>query len=191
MRGKRGFTLIELLVVIAIIGLLSSIVYTSLGQARQKAKDSKRLQDLLQVRNALELYYAKYGQYPFPVVVAPESAGAGVNCWECSWGIYYEETKLADDLGGLLNPRPSADTSFSLLGGYWYKSNGVDYKVGFSLLSSRINIKNFPLLFVEDVYGGSQPNFNFGYDDVFIYSSEHSKNWTRNCVFSGAGAFCP
>ena len=190
MRNWRGFTLIELLVVIAIIGLLSSIVFASLAQARQKAKDSKRLQNLLQVRNALELYHAKYNHYPFPVIVAPESFGAGVNCWECSWDIYYEETKLSNDLGTFLNPRPSTDVSTGLLRGYWYKSNGIDYKVGFSLLSSQINIKNFPSSFIEDTYGGTQPDFNIGYFDVFIYSSERSKNWTRNCVFSGAGTPC-
>jgi len=61
---KKGFTLIELLVVIAIISLLSSVVLASLNSAREKARDSKRIQDLAQIKNALELYRADNGYYP-------------------------------------------------------------------------------------------------------------------------------
>ncbi len=51
-----GFTLIELLVVISIIGLLSSIVMASLSDAKAKARDARRLQDVKQLRLALTLY---------------------------------------------------------------------------------------------------------------------------------------
>lgn len=61
----RGFTLIELLVVIAIIGILSSVVLASLNSARAKARDARRLSDLHQIRNALELYASdNNGAYP-------------------------------------------------------------------------------------------------------------------------------
>lgn len=59
-----AFTLIELLVVIAIIGILSSIVLASLNTARVKARDSRRLADVRQIVNAIELYHLLNGHYP-------------------------------------------------------------------------------------------------------------------------------
>lgn len=64
MRPWRGFTLIELLVVIAIVGLLASIVLTNLNTARAKGRDAKRLSDIRQLQNALELYYDANQRYP-------------------------------------------------------------------------------------------------------------------------------
>lgn len=60
-----AFTLIELLVVIAIISLLSSVVFASVNSARVKARDSRRMQDVVQLRNALNLYASSNnGSYP-------------------------------------------------------------------------------------------------------------------------------
>ncbi|MCX6792674.1 MAG: prepilin-type N-terminal cleavage/methylation domain-containing protein [Candidatus Falkowbacteria bacterium] len=61
---KKGFTLIELLVVIAIIGVLSTMAIIALGNARAKARDSKRVADIKQISTALELYYADNNSYP-------------------------------------------------------------------------------------------------------------------------------
>jgi prepilin-type N-terminal cleavage/methylation domain-containing protein len=61
---KRGFTLIELLVVISIIGMLSSVVLSSLNDARAKARDVRRLQDLKQLQTAIMMFYSEYGCYP-------------------------------------------------------------------------------------------------------------------------------
>jgi len=60
---KAGFTLIELLVVIGIIGILSSIVLVSLNDARKKARDSKTIQTMRELRTAYSLYQSKYNNW--------------------------------------------------------------------------------------------------------------------------------
>jgi prepilin-type N-terminal cleavage/methylation domain-containing protein len=56
-RTNEGFTLIELLVVIAIIGVLSSIVLSSLNTARNKGNDAAIKANLEQARTAAGLFY--------------------------------------------------------------------------------------------------------------------------------------
>jgi prepilin-type N-terminal cleavage/methylation domain-containing protein len=55
--NKKGFTLIELLVVIAIIGMLAGIVLVSMGTARSRARDARRMSDMRQIVSAQELCY--------------------------------------------------------------------------------------------------------------------------------------
>jgi len=74
---NKGFTLIELLVVIAIVGILSSVVFASLNNARAKARDAKRLSDMRQMQIALELYYDSFGRYP-------DADYAGCGGWDSS-----------------------------------------------------------------------------------------------------------
>jgi len=59
-----GFTLIELMIVITIIGLLSGMILVGLGRVRSLGRDTRRLADLRQVQNGLELYFNARGTYP-------------------------------------------------------------------------------------------------------------------------------
>ncbi len=60
----EGFTLIEILVVVAVIGLLAAVITVALKSARASARDTKRKDDIGQVRKAIDLYYQEYGIYP-------------------------------------------------------------------------------------------------------------------------------
>src|SRR3989344_6650069 len=70
---KKGFTLIELLVVIAIIGILSSVGLASINSARVKARATRRVGDIEQIKVALELFYDAKGYYPVDIYATTAS----------------------------------------------------------------------------------------------------------------------
>jgi prepilin-type N-terminal cleavage/methylation domain-containing protein len=56
-KKEKGFTLIETLVVIAMIGILSSVVLYSLKPSEKKAKDTKIISYLNELRSISSSYY--------------------------------------------------------------------------------------------------------------------------------------
>jgi len=60
----KGFTLIEILIVVAIIAILASVVLVGLGPTQSLGRDARRVSDLHEVQNGLELYYNAQGAYP-------------------------------------------------------------------------------------------------------------------------------
>ncbi len=63
-KRKRGFTVIELMVVMTIILLLASVAVKINKKAIIKAKESVLKENLFQMRQAIEQYYADKGHYP-------------------------------------------------------------------------------------------------------------------------------
>lgn len=62
--ASKAFTLIELLVVVAVIGLLASVIFASMNDARESAYMAKAQMEFNSFRQALELYAQDHNQYP-------------------------------------------------------------------------------------------------------------------------------
>src|SRR5216684_748524 len=63
-KAEQGFTLIEIMVVILILGLLATIVVQSLRGATDKAKRTKAIADIAELKTALDRFYIDNGSYP-------------------------------------------------------------------------------------------------------------------------------
>jgi general secretion pathway protein G len=63
-RAKAGFTLLELMIVMAIMGVLISIAQPNLRQSIVKAREAVLKENLFQMREAIDQYYADNGKYP-------------------------------------------------------------------------------------------------------------------------------
>lgn len=64
LRAQKGFTLIELLIVMTIVGILASIAVPSYQRSLIKAREAVLMEDLYQMRRAIDAYFADTLRYP-------------------------------------------------------------------------------------------------------------------------------
>lgn len=143
---QKGFSLIELMVTIGIIGLLASIVVTSLASARKNSHETARRADLVQVQKALEGYYTANSSYP--TTGAPLGGpctgtwfGTSVNGGSktTSGANAYIPNLTGNYLGTLPIDPLHTTTGWS---GYNYCSDGISYK----LILNDVGPESFPAL---------------------------------------------
>lgn len=63
-RRQCGYTLIELMIVLTIIGILASIAIPSYQRSLIKAREAVLMEDLYQMRRAIDSYFADHVRYP-------------------------------------------------------------------------------------------------------------------------------
>jgi general secretion pathway protein G len=63
-RPSAGFTLIELMTVLTIIAILATIAIPMYRNSVTRAKEAALLENLYQMRDVLDKYYADHGEYP-------------------------------------------------------------------------------------------------------------------------------
>lgn len=126
---KKGFTLIELLVVVAIVGLLATVVMVALTSAREKGRDARRMRDIEEIRNAIELYISDYGHAPDfgdPTCSDPEAFDSG--CFANDMGASpHSWADLESDLSDHISELPVDPCGISCFN----KQNANSYSDGF------------------------------------------------------------
>jgi prepilin-type N-terminal cleavage/methylation domain-containing protein len=80
MKFNKGFTLIEIMIVVGIIGILSSVVFSSLGNARAKARTAAAQQTMGSIFTGLVSCWGEGNVVNTPAVGDLQDGGAGAIC---------------------------------------------------------------------------------------------------------------
>lgn len=153
---RSSFTLIELLIVITIIMVIAGLVLFSLGPARARGRDAKRIANLGAIRDAVEMYKDGAGQGKYPST----TNSTGASCWiksdgttdpvvGCSGAAVANWSVLASFIQPYLSVLPSDPSKNSV---YQYKATDSSYK-----LMAKLEENTKAMLNVND--GGTFDNF--------------------------------
>ena len=126
-KRTKGFTLIELLIVIAIIGVLSSIVITSLNSARSRAKDVSIKTTVLEFRKLMELEYLDNQSYA-NLNKGWVGTSPNVSCTARGYAGNYasEAIKICEKIRSYINPPTVND---------FYTGNSVSNSTHYSIMA--------------------------------------------------------
>jgi type II secretory pathway pseudopilin PulG len=155
----KGFTLIQLLFSIVIMGILISVVITSINPGRIKGRDSKRLSDLNQMKVALEFYREANGNYPYTCSTyfnaSFDSSGYAANqlCTTPNGTTVTGQTltqAMAPYVAKLSDPKLTSGDS-----GYLYVNQSNASSYCFMIWRTPENLKNFPSYTIPPTRCGS------------------------------------
>ena len=115
----HGFTIVELLIVIVVIAILASLSIAAYTGVQKKARNTARIQELVQWQRLFELYKAEHGVYPSAIDTGnaclgtgfPNGASGKARCRDYSGGNSYYEEDNADLMTALrtVGSLPSGD----------------------------------------------------------------------------------
>lgn len=107
---KKGFTLIEVLVVIALIGVLATLIMTSLNTSKERAKIARAQTEISQIYMAIFMLEDDNEQWPGHKTAYKRECGINNNeicnypADNCAYGLNDEESGITKD--DLTTPYP-------------------------------------------------------------------------------------
>ena len=90
--SKKGFTLIELMIAVSVVAILGTIGMIMFSSTQKTARDAKKKQDIEDVKKAMHVYQANYGNFCLGIT------GCTGSFWVNCTGCYNIETNAAIEL---------------------------------------------------------------------------------------------